>query len=355
MRAILAGGGTGGHVIPAIAIARELQARYHAEVLFIGTPRGMENRMVPAAGFPLKLVQIGALKNVSIATRLKTMFDLPRAILAARRMILGFKPDVVIGVGGYASGPAMVAAIQRGVPTIAFEPNYVAGFANRVVARWVKGAATQFAETAKRFPNGQVTGVPVREAFFSIHPTPWATPKTVLITGGSQGSRPINRAVWAAMVELKKYVPDLQVIHQTGEKDVEEARAAYAEAGVSAEATAFIEDMPSAFAHAHVVICRSGAGTVAEVAAAGRAAIFIPYPHAADDHQTRNAEALAEQGAAVLLPQSQMTPLRLVQEVRDLLTDEAHCRQMAEAAKRCGLPGAAAKIAALAAEAAGIK
>src|SRR5215471_443743 len=166
MRAILAGGGTGGHVIPALAIARELQQRYGAELLFIGTARGIENRMVPAAGFELRLIEVGALKNVSLATRARTLFDLPRAILACWRMLAEFRPDVVIGVGGYASGPAMLAAWLRGIPTLAFEPNVVPGFANRVVARLVSAAAVHFEETKKYFRNAQVTGVPVRKEFF---------------------------------------------------------------------------------------------------------------------------------------------------------------------------------------------
>jgi UDP-N-acetylglucosamine--N-acetylmuramyl-(pentapeptide) pyrophosphoryl-undecaprenol N-acetylglucosamine transferase len=165
MRAILAGGGTGGHVIPALAIAQELTKQFGAEILFIGTARGIENRLVPAAGFPLQLVEVGALKNVSLARRVKTLFDLPRAIMTASKMIRDFVPDVVIGVGGYASGPAMLAANIRGVPTLAFEPNVVPGFANRAVARWVSAAAVHFEETCKYFRNCHVTGVPVRRAF----------------------------------------------------------------------------------------------------------------------------------------------------------------------------------------------
>src|SRR6266568_2596515 len=194
MRAILAGGGTGGHVIPALAIARELQQRYQAEVLFIGTARGIENRLVPAAGFELRLIQVGALKNVSLATRLRTLFDLPRAIIVCWRMLGKFRPDVVIGVGGYASGPAMLAAWLRRIPTLAFEPNVVPGFANRMVARLVSAAAVHFEETKKYFRNARVTGVPVREAFFEIAPSPHATP-TLLVFGGSQGAHAINKVV----------------------------------------------------------------------------------------------------------------------------------------------------------------
>ncbi len=168
MRAIIAGGGTGGHVIPGLAIAQELQKTYKAEVLFIGTARGIENRLVPAAGFPLRLVKVGALKNVTLATRAKTMFDLPRAVRQSLRIFSEFHPDVVIGVGGYASGPAMLAAILKRIPTLAFEPNVVPGFANRMVARFVTAAAVHFGETAKYFRHCRVTGVPVRQAFFDV-------------------------------------------------------------------------------------------------------------------------------------------------------------------------------------------
>src|SRR5215813_14605326 len=168
MRAILAGGGTGGHVIPALAIAHALKEGYHAEVLFVGTPRGIENRLVPAAGYPLKLIRVGALKNVSLLTRLKTAFDLPRALWDAGRMLNEFAPDVVIGVGGYASGPAMLSAVVKHIPTLAFEPNVVPGFANRLVARFVSGAAVHLEDTAHYFRHAEVTGVPVRRAFFQV-------------------------------------------------------------------------------------------------------------------------------------------------------------------------------------------
>src|SRR5579859_7577056 len=196
MRAILAGGGTGGHVIPALAIANQLKKDYAAEVVFIGTARGIENRLVPAAGFQLRLVQVGALNRVSLATRLKTIFDLPRAVWESRRILAEFRPDVVIGVGGYASGPAMLAALLRRVPTLVFEPNFVLGFANRLVAPLVSGAAVHFAETGRHFRRCQVTGVPVREAFFQISNKNPAHPKpTLLVFGGSQGAHAINQVV----------------------------------------------------------------------------------------------------------------------------------------------------------------
>jgi UDP-N-acetylglucosamine--N-acetylmuramyl-(pentapeptide) pyrophosphoryl-undecaprenol N-acetylglucosamine transferase len=304
MRAILAGGGTGGHVIPALAIANELKKSYAAEVLFIGTARGIENRLVPAAGYPLQLVRVGALKNVSLMTRAKTAFDLPRAVWDAGRMLNEFAPDVVIGVGGYASGPAMLAAVVKHIPTLAFEPNVVPGFANRVVARLVSGAAVHFEETAKYFRHAEVTGVPVRQAFFEIpvlmHKKRDGTP-TLLVFGGSQGAHAINEAMIRCLPELRRQAPGIHIIHQTGERDYNDARAAYASLGESAEVFKFIEDMPAAFARADLVVCRSGASTVAEITAAGKPAIFVPFPRAADDHQRVNAEALAATGAAVVV------------------------------------------------------
>src|SRR5579863_5035989 len=291
MRAILAGGGTGGHVIPALAIANELKKSYGCECLFIGTARGIENRLVPAAGYPLKLVRVGALKNVSLMTRAKTALDLPRAVWDASGMLNEFAPDVVIGVGGYASGPAMLAAVLKHIPTLAFEPNVVPGFANRIVARFVSAAAVHFEETARYFRHGEVTGVPVRQAFFEIAPKRGGTP-TVLVFGGSQGAHAINEAMIRCLPVLQQEAPGIHITHQTGERDYNDALAAYKNLGESAEVFKFIEDMPAAFARADLLVCRSGASTVAEITAAGKPAIFVPFPRAADDHQRVNALAL---------------------------------------------------------------
>ncbi len=356
MRAIIAGGGTGGHVIPGLAIAQELQKTYDTQILFIGTARGIENRLVPAGGFPLRLVKVGALKNVSIATRVKTMFDLPRAVWESGRIFSEFQPNVVIGVGGYASGPAMAAAILRRIPTLAFEPNVFPGFANRTVARFVSEAAVHFSETAKYFPRCVVTGVPVRQAFFEVASIAHANP-TLLVFGGSQGAHAINRAVLESAALLRERIPQLRIIHQTGERDYNEAQAAYAASDEHAdgevEVYRFIDDMPAFFARADLVLCRSGASTVAEIAAAGKPAILVPFPRAADDHQKRNAEALGRAGAAVMLEESNLSPESLIETIFSLLGDPPHLARMGEAARSLAHPNAAREIGAIAARLAG--
>ncbi len=354
MRAILAGGGTGGHVIPALAIANQLKQSYDAEILFIGTARGIENRLVPAAGYPLRLVRVGALKNVSLMTRLKTSFDLPRALFQAGRMLSEFAPDVVIGVGGYASGPAMLSAVMKHIPTLAFEPNVVPGFANRMVARFVSGAAVHFEETARFFRHAEVTGVPVRQAFFDIPAKQGGTP-TVLVFGGSQGAHAINDAVFRCLPVLQREAPGIHIIHQTGERDYNDALAAYQALGGAAEVFKFIEDMPAAFAKADLVVCRSGASTVAEIAAAGKPAVFVPFPRAADDHQRVNAEALARHGAAVVVEESKLEGVWLAETIAALLQDPQRLQQMSDAARALSHPNAARDIAMMAARVAGLE
>jgi UDP-N-acetylglucosamine--N-acetylmuramyl-(pentapeptide) pyrophosphoryl-undecaprenol N-acetylglucosamine transferase len=354
MRAILAGGGTGGHVIPALAIANELKKSHDAEVLFIGTARGIENRLVPAAGYPLQLVRVGALKNVSLMTRAKTAFNLPRAVWDAGRMLNQFAPDVVIGVGGYASGPAMLAAVVKHIPTLAFEPNVVPGFANRVVARFVSAAAVHFEETAKYFRYVEVTGVPVRQAFFDIELKRGGVP-TLLVFGGSQGAHAINDAMIRCLPELRRQAPGIHIIHQTGERDYNDALAAYRDLGESAKVFKFIEDMPAAFARADLVVCRSGASTVAEITAAGKPAIFVPFPRAADDHQRVNAEALSREGAAVVVEESKLEGVWLAETIAALLNDPRRLQLMSEAARELAHPNAARDIAAIAARVAGLE
>jgi UDP-N-acetylglucosamine--N-acetylmuramyl-(pentapeptide) pyrophosphoryl-undecaprenol N-acetylglucosamine transferase len=349
MRAILAGGGTGGHVMPALAIARELRAQFNAEVIFIGTRRGMETRLVPNAGFELRLIKVGQLKNVSLATRARTMIDLPVAIWKSGRIISDFRPNVVVGVGGYASGPAMLAALALNVPTVAFAPDREPGFAIRVVAPFVSSGAVQFPQACRFFRRCRVTGVPVRAKFFELPPRSEHDRPTLLLFGGSQGAQALNRALLGALPLLRERIPHLYIIHQTGERDYDEAQAAYLHENVAAEVSPFIEQMPEAFARADLVFCRAGASTVAELMAAGKPAIMVPLPTAADDHQTRNAQALAEMGAAVLLPQRELTPERLVSIVNDLVRDRRMLAQMGARARGHAHPRAAAEIAQLAA------
>jgi UDP-N-acetylglucosamine--N-acetylmuramyl-(pentapeptide) pyrophosphoryl-undecaprenol N-acetylglucosamine transferase len=354
MRAILAGGGTGGHVIPALAIAQELKREYSAEILFIGTARGIENRLVPAGGFPLQLIEVGALNRVSLKTRVKTLLGLPISIWEAGRILAKFRPDVVIGVGGYASGPAMLAAVGKRIPTLAFEPNVVPGFANRVVARWVSAAAVHFQQTAKYFRNAKVTGVPVREAFFATSEHS-GNGRTLLVFGGSQGAHAINQVMIESVAALREKTPELRIVHQTGERDYNEALAAYAAYGDAVEAHRFIDQMPEFFRRADLLLCRSGASTVAEIAAAAKPAIFVPFPRAADDHQKRNARTLADAGAAVMLEESRLNGALLVETIRTLVQNPDRLEQMGKAAGKFAHPSAAAEIATMAAQLAGIE
>ena len=351
MRVIIAGGGTGGHVIPALAIAQQLRKQFGAEVLFIGTARGIETRLVPQAGFPLDLIKVGGLKNVSLMTRARTMFDLPRALWTAGRMLNDFRPDVVIGVGGYASGPAMLAAIRRRIPTLAFEPNVVPGFANRIVARFVSAAAVHFEETCEYFRNAKVTGVPVRQAFFHLAPKPPGEAPTLLVFGGSQGAHAINQAMIDSLPGLRARIPNIRIIHQTGQRDFDAVQAAYRASGMTGSSDAagevhkFIDDMPATFARADLLVCRSGASTVGEITAAGKPAIFIPFPRAADDHQNVNARALERAGAAVVVEESNLEAAYLVDTIAALLADPARLQSMSAAAKSLAHPKAVEEIA----------
>ncbi len=354
MRVIIAGGGTGGHVIPALAIAQELRSRHAAQVKFVGTSRGIETRLVPAAGFEMYLVQVGQLNRVDLRTRLKTVLNLPRAVLEAAKLIREFRPDVIVGVGGYASGPAMLAGGIMNVPLVAFEPNFIPGFANRMLAPLVSAAVVQFEATCRYFGDCHVTGVPVRSEFFRVPARPANARPTLLVFGGSQGAHAINVAVLGALAKLAELVPEVYVIHQTGEKDYVDAQSAYLKAAISAEVSPFIDDMPNAFARADLLVCRSGASTVAEITAAGRPAIFIPLPTAADDHQRQNAAALVGVNAAHLLPQAELTSDRLAQEVGALLSNHTGLAEMSQTARKLAHPDASGEIARIVARAAGM-
>lgn len=351
MRAAIVGGGTGGHVIPALAIASELRERYSAELLFVGTNRGIETRLVPQAGFPLRLIEVGQLKNVTLMRRAKTLIGIPAAVFVCRKIFAEFRPQVVIGVGGYASGPGMMAAILMRIPTLAFEPNLVPGFANRVVARFVTAAAVHFEDTKRFFRNAKVTGVPVRPEFFKIPERKFSLPGSLLVFGGSQGARALNQALIDAIPKWKQL--GLRIRHQTGEREFDKVELAYRQAGFSAQVSPFIQDMPSAFAEADLVLCRSGASTVAEITAAGKPAIFVPFPAAADDHQLKNAEALQTAGAGRLIPESQLNAERLGSAIAELLGNPPALIEMSSKARQLSHPNAGREIAETALELAG--
>ncbi len=347
LRVLIAGGGTGGHIIPALAVARELVARHAAEVLFVGTARGLETRLVPDAGFPLHLIEVGPLKNVSLLTRLRTFIDLPRSVIACRRLIRDFNPGVVLGIGGYASGPGMAAALMLKVPTMVFEPNAMPGLANRLVGKRVQAAAINFPAAAKWFNNAEVTGIPVRPGFFTI--APYRGNPHLLIFGGSQGARLFNTAVPSILPALLNAVPDLIVLHQCGARHAETAQAAFAASGADPtrwQVSAFLDDMPARFADASLVMARSGASTVAELAAAGKPSLLIPFAAAADDHQKRNAEEMVKAGAALMLTELDLAaPHELLQALVALLTDPDRLASMSAAARTQAHPGAAERIA----------
>ena len=348
LRILIAGGGTGGHIIPALAVAHELQLRHNADVLFVGTPRGLEIRLVPEAGFRLRLITIGPLKGVSLLTRLKTLLQLPRSIGQCKRLIREFKPDAVLGVGGYASGPGMAAALMMKIPTMAFEPNAMPGFANRLVGKRVQAAAVNFPAARKWFRNVEVTGIPVRPRFFQLEPPARNAPH-LLIFGGSQGARIFNTHLPKIMVALLEAVPGLTVLHQSGARHFEATSAAYQASCADPErlqVCAFLDDMPERFAKAHLVLARSGASTVAELAAAGKPALLVPFAAAADQHQRANAEAMVAAGAAVMLQEPELDePGKLLNALVGLLKDSQRLAAMSTAARSQAHPAAAERIA----------
>jgi UDP-N-acetylglucosamine--N-acetylmuramyl-(pentapeptide) pyrophosphoryl-undecaprenol N-acetylglucosamine transferase len=341
----MAGGGTGGHVIPALAVARELRARGH-EVYFVGTERGVEHRMVPAEGFSIEYVRLGGLKNVSAMTRVASLWGLFRGTVSQWRRFSVRRPDAVFSMGGYVAGPPVLAAVLRGVPLVIMEPNAVPGFTNRHIARWVQRALVSFAETERYFPPGraEVAGRPVREEFFAIAPKPEGSTLAVLITGGSQGSRTLNHAARDSWPMFKASGMPIRLIHQTGPAMFEELQAQWVQTGLEGEISPFIADMPAAFAQADLIVCRSG-GTVSEIAAAGKPSVMIPFPFAADQHQLKNAEAFERAGACRMFLDKDWTGERMFTVVSELLRDRARLSAMGDAARKLAKPGTARRAA----------
>jgi UDP-N-acetylglucosamine--N-acetylmuramyl-(pentapeptide) pyrophosphoryl-undecaprenol N-acetylglucosamine transferase len=339
---VMAGGGTGGHVIPALAVARELRARGHM-VRFIGTRRGMEANLVPAENFPIDWIEIGGLNSVGLRQTLTTLAELPWSVWQAARMLDRVKPAAIFSMGGFVAGPVLLAALWKRVPIVMMEPNAIPGVTHRKLGRFAARALVSFAETERWFPKGraEIAGRPVSDEFFDIKPKPRAPVLTILIVGGSQGSQALNRAVeeswplWELPVRL---------IHQTGASSHDELAGRFSKSKIPGEIKPFIDDMPRAFAEADLIVSRAG-GTVSEIAAAGKPSILVPLPTASDQHQLRNAEAFDKAGAARLMVQSEFTGAKLVEEVTRLASQPGLLEKMGAAARSLARPGAAQRAA----------
>jgi UDP-N-acetylglucosamine--N-acetylmuramyl-(pentapeptide) pyrophosphoryl-undecaprenol N-acetylglucosamine transferase len=346
MKLLIAGGGTGGHVFPALAIAREWMSRGNErDVVLVGTQRGIEMKLVPQAGLPLETLRVAGLKGKGGATLVKNLAMLGPGVADAFGVLRKHKPVAAFGVGGYAAGPMMLATWLSGIPNVIFEPNAEPGFTNRVLAKISKRIATGYDVSARVWgKKAVVTGCPVRTEFFSIAPRAPQKPFRLLITGGSQGALAINRAIVDSMDRLATRKNDLAIVHQTGERDYNAVRTAYARREYSAEVVPFLTNMAERFAWADVIVCRAGAITAAEIAASGRAAIFVPFGHATDSHQLRNAQEMARAGAGRVIPETELTPERLSSEIFSLLDQPGEIERQSCAARSLARPNAARDI-----------
>ena len=353
LRVVMAGGGTGGHLYPGIAVARELLARQpDAVVSFAGTARGIEARVVPREGFSLDVIRSSGVKGKSIVDRARGALLIPLGLADGWRIVSARRPSIVIGVGGYSSGPVVLVAALRGVPTMLLEQNAVPGLTNRLLSWVVQAAAVTFDSTQAFFgTKAFVSGNPVRPEFFAAsgpHQESVLDDQTsvtqVLVFGGSQGAHAINVAMVEAASQLAAGGSHLRIVHQTGERDVEMVRTAYRQAGLQASVEPFFYDMGRQLGQADVIVCRAGATTLAEITAAGKAAVLIPLPTATDDHQRKNAEALSVAGAAELLLQRDLTGPALAARVLALAGDRERRQRMSAAARSLARPDAARLI-----------
>src|SRR2546425_3890967 len=356
VKLLIAGGGTGGHVFPSLAIAQEWLSRGNErEVVLVGTQRGIEMKLVPQAGLPLETLRVAGLKGKGGATLLRNLAMLAPAMLDARRVLRKHKPVAAFGVGGYAAGPMLLATWLGRVPNIIFEPNAEPGFTNKVLARISTRIATGYEVSARAWgKKAIVTGCPVRTEFFNITPRRLEKPLRLLITGGSQGALPINRTVVDAMDRLAARRDEIAIVHQTGERDYNAVRTAYARREIHAEVIPFLTDMPERFAWADIIVCRAGAITAAEIAAAGRAAILIPFGRATDSHQLRNAQEMSRAGAGRLISEAELTAERLTAEIFSLLDQPQEIEKLSTAARGLARPSAARDIVNLIEEAANV-
>ena len=345
-KVMIMAGGTGGHVIPALAVAEVLGAQGH-DCVWLGTRRGLEARLVPAAGIPMEWLPVEGLRGTGAARKLRAPWVLGRALWAARQALRRHRPGVVLGMGGFASGPGGLMAHLQGLPLVVHEQNRIPGLTNRLLARWADRLLEAFPGSFDPHLGARACGNPVRPGIEAL-PSPGerfagrSGPLRLLVLGGSQGARALNRTLPQALARIPGERRP-QVLHQTGERQFEACRAAYAQAGVTAELRPFLDDMAAAYGWADLALARAGALTLSELAAGGLGAILVPYPYAVDDHQTRNAAWLTEAGAARLLPEAGLGPEALA----DLLAsmDRATALEMAEAARTRHRPGAAAAIA----------
>ena len=351
MRLLIAGGGTGGHLFPGVAIAEELRARApDAAVRFVGTARGIEARVLPELGWDLALIEVSGLKTVGLWGTVRGLFRLPRALWQARKVIKQFEPDAVIGVGGYASGPVVLMARLGGRPTAICEQNSIPGFTNKLLGKLVRRVFLSFEESRRFFKKSKLvmSGNPVRRELAArllaaaAEPRPEG-PVTVLVSGGSLGAVAVNDLASRALIALARARP-LAIVHQTGTADQERIAARYREAGIEADVRAFIKDMAAAYQRADLIVCRAGATTVAELAIAGKPAIFIPYPFAADNHQELNAREMAAAGAARMLRQAGLTADTLAAAIGPLLADGEARAAMGARMRELAHPGAAAAV-----------
>jgi UDP-N-acetylglucosamine--N-acetylmuramyl-(pentapeptide) pyrophosphoryl-undecaprenol N-acetylglucosamine transferase len=361
VRVLIAGGGTGGHLYPGIAIAQEVTRRPGGKVLFVGTARGLETRLVPAAGFQLELIQVSGLKRVGVSSFVKGVSRLPRALFASARVLGRFRPDLVMGVGGYASGPVVLTAALLGYPTAILEQNSYPGITNRILGRFVRRVFIAFEGARGFFAAGRtlLVGNPVRRQFVdaparlavsvaSATPVDSAFPLVplVLVVGGSQGARAVNDLVIGAAAVLSHEARLPRIVHQTGAADEDRVRRRYAELGLTdaVQVRSFIEDMYATLATAALVVGRAGALTLAELAMVGCPAILIPLPTAADDHQTRNAVEFVRVGAAVIADQRTTTSDELAHLIADLCSDPGRRAEISRAIASLGRPHAASEI-----------
>jgi UDP-N-acetylglucosamine--N-acetylmuramyl-(pentapeptide) pyrophosphoryl-undecaprenol N-acetylglucosamine transferase len=348
LRVIIAGGGTGGHLFPGLAVAETLAERVRCRVVFVGSTRGIETRVLPDHGYPLRTLPVRALRGQGVFGLAASVVRLPASVASAWRIVGEVQPDLLIGVGGYASGPAVLAAWGRRVPTVLLEQNAHPGLTNRMLAHFADRICVAFPESARYFPEERTieTGNPVR--------APRAAPRaggeggfSVLIFGGSAGARRLNDVGVEAMARVARIGPPPRIVHQTGESEVDSVRRRYEERGIEADVRAFIDDMGAAYAAADLVICRAGATTLAELAALGKPAILVPYPYAADDHQRKNAESLVARGAAIMMLDHELSAQDLCRAVEELRAEPRRLAAMAEAARAAGRPDAAERVVAV--------